>query len=398
MKTSPLLPTILGVLISISSVSTVMYLPAFPAIETTFAAPKGSAQITLAAWFIGLALGQAIQGVLSDGFGRRTPLICGILVYTAASAGCALATDIESLAALRFFAALGCSAPTVIPRAMVRDIATGQVARHLLAKLILVMGVGPIVAPIGGSLLLNEFGWRAIFWFCTGYGLISCAVASAFVPETLPQQMRMTVMPAHVLALNLRILGEPGFVTNVVMSCFAMFTLYAYITSSPAILIEFYGYSSWLYSVAYAIWSVCYILSAQINAHLFHRFGGDAVLGVASATMLLVSIGLPLVAFLQPQSGALTVLAVGIVMLCTGVIFPNASVGALAQHASSAGSAAALLSALQLLAAAAGSMLVGYFSDGKPLGPWMLTFLGAFGTLIADRYRAKREPRDALNS
>src|SRR5579885_1622244 len=116
------LPTLLGFLTAVGPVSTDMYLPAFPAMETSLHSVQGSAQMTLAAWFVGLAFGQITQGTLSDRLGRRAPLILGTTIYTLASIGCALAPDMTTLSVCRAIAAFGGSASMVIPRAMVRDL------------------------------------------------------------------------------------------------------------------------------------------------------------------------------------------------------------------------------------------------------------------------------------
>ncbi|OYV33140.1 MAG: Bcr/CflA family drug resistance efflux transporter, partial [Acidocella sp. 20-61-6] len=147
------LPLLLGFLIAVGPLSTDMYLPAFPQIAVDFhnqAAP----QISLAAYFVGLAFGQMTIGALSDRLGRRSPLLVGLVIYTLASIGCAFCWSVSSLAVFRFLAALGCSAGVVVPRAMVRDLADGPAAAKLFSKLVLVMGVAPIVAPMLGAMVV----------------------------------------------------------------------------------------------------------------------------------------------------------------------------------------------------------------------------------------------------
>jgi DHA1 family bicyclomycin/chloramphenicol resistance-like MFS transporter len=141
------LPLLLGFLTAVGPISTDMYLPSFPALETALGAPVGSAQITLATWFGGLAVGQITQGTLSDRFGRRGPLLVGTLVYTLGSAACALSPNLFWLSVFRAATAIGASASMVIPRAMVRDLSDGMAAARLMSKLMLVMGVAPILAP-----------------------------------------------------------------------------------------------------------------------------------------------------------------------------------------------------------------------------------------------------------
>src|SRR5580698_1612296 len=185
------LPLLLGFLQAIGPISIDMYLPAFPAIEAEFHAAQGSAQLTLATWILGLSFGQLGQGALADRFGRRVPLVGGMVVYTIASAGCAMAPSIAWLAIWRFVAALGGSASMIVPRAVVRDVAEGHNAARLMSRLILVLGAAPILAPSLGGLVLQFANWRGIFWITTGYGALGLVLAGAFLPDTLPAVRRV---------------------------------------------------------------------------------------------------------------------------------------------------------------------------------------------------------------
>ncbi|WP_158928547.1 MFS transporter, partial [Acidisphaera sp. S103] len=141
------LPSLLGLFIAVGPAATDMYLPAFPAVEASFGTEPGTAQLTLATWFAGLAVGQITQGTLSDRFGRRIPLMAGFLVFTLATLGCALAPSLTTLAVFRAIAAFGASAGMVIARAVVRDLSEGQAAAIMMSRLVLVMGVAPVLAP-----------------------------------------------------------------------------------------------------------------------------------------------------------------------------------------------------------------------------------------------------------
>ena len=172
MKSRIWLTLLLGFLSAVGPVSTDMYLPSFPALELSLGGAPGSAQITLAAWFAGLAFGQLSQGTLSDRFGRRRPLLVGTVIYTLASIGCATAPSIPIFSAFRVLAAFGGSASVVVPRAVVRDISDGHDAARMLSKLILVMGAVPILAPALGGAVLAIASWRVIFWAASVYGVL----------------------------------------------------------------------------------------------------------------------------------------------------------------------------------------------------------------------------------
>jgi len=194
------LPILLGILTAVGPLSTDMYLPAFPAIEASMHGMPGTAQVTLATWFAGLAVGQVTQGSLADRFGRRRPLIVGTLVYALANVGCALSTDITTLSVLRFVAAFGGSASMVIPRAIVRDLTDGHAAARLMSRLILVMGAAPILAPTLGGAVLGFGSWHAIFWIMSVYGALCAVLVVALLPETLAARHRITGGVARTLA------------------------------------------------------------------------------------------------------------------------------------------------------------------------------------------------------
>lgn len=171
------LPSLLGLFIAVGPAATDMYLPAFPAVEATFGTAPGTAQLTLATWFAGLAVGQITQGTLSDRFGRRVPLMAGFFVFTLSTIGCALAPSLTALAVFRLFAAFGASAGMVISRAVVRDLSEGQAAAIMMSRLVLVMGVAPILAPTIGGAILAFAHWRVIFWLLALYGA-ACVITA----------------------------------------------------------------------------------------------------------------------------------------------------------------------------------------------------------------------------
>ncbi|HXH25709.1 MAG TPA: MFS transporter, partial [Vicinamibacterales bacterium] len=162
-----------------------MYLPALPAIARELSTDAASVQASLAVYFIGIAVGQAFYGPLSDRLGRKPALYFGLAVFVAASAGCALAAGVRSLIAFRFLQALGGCAPLVVPRAVVRDYFDERGSARMLSILVLVMGLAPILAPLVGGQLLVTLGWRSIFWLLAAYGAAWAVIAALMLPESL---------------------------------------------------------------------------------------------------------------------------------------------------------------------------------------------------------------------
>lgn len=382
------LPVLLGFLTAVGPLSTDMYLPAFPAIEASLHGHPGTAQITLATWFMGLAVGQVTQGSLSDRYGRRAPLLVGTLVYAAANVGCALATDIATLSTFRFLAAFGGSASMVIPRAMVRDLADGHAAARLMSRLMLVMGAAPILAPTLGGAVLGFASWHAIFWITSGYGLVCAALVAFAMPETLPASRRMRLGLAGTLARFGNVAGDGVFLGYALMGGFGMFGMFAYIGGSPPVLIGL-GFTPAQYGMMFGCSAASFILASQINPRLLPRFGAPRI--VRTAALVYAAAGAVLLGFaLAGRGGApAVVLPMMAAMGAMGFVMPNTAVGALSRHAHQAGSASALMGTMQFALAAAAGILVGVLDDGTARPMAALMVLGAIGTVVADRLRPR---------
>lgn len=149
---------ILGLLSAIGPFSIDTYLSGFPSIATDLNVTVDDVSYSLSSFFIGISVGQLIYGPLLDRFGRKTPLIIGLVIYFVASMGCAMATSIEMLIGLRFLQALGGCVGMVAPRAIVRDSFPVEESAKIFSTLILILGVSPIIAPTVGSYMITAMG------------------------------------------------------------------------------------------------------------------------------------------------------------------------------------------------------------------------------------------------
>ena len=383
------LPLLLGFLTAVGPSTTDMYLPAFPAIEASFGAPPGSAQLTLAAWFAGLAVGQASQGPLSDRFGRKRPLIITTAVYTAACVGCALAPSIQWLAVFRALAALGASAGMVIPRAMVRDLAEGHAAAVLLSRLSLVMGAAPILAPTVGSVVLAFADWRGIFWILAAYGAACWALVVVLLPDTLPEERRIRLHFGEQFRRYRFILSERGFLTHATMGGFATFAFFAYLGGSSPVFIQGFGLTPQGYAIIFGANSFGLICCAQLNPLLLRRFGHVRVLSGVARAHLCATATLIVFAFAGPHTLPFVVVPVFVAISCMGMLNPNTIVGALARHQQHAGSASSVMGTGQYMLGAASGLIVGLGTDGTPRGMAALMLLGSIGMVVADWSRPR---------
>jgi len=384
------LPLLLGFLTAIGPLSTDMYLPAFPAIEAGFGAPPGSAELTLATWFLGLAVGQLVQGTLGDRLGRRRPLLAGLAVYILGSVGCALATDINTLAFFRCVAAFGGSASMVLPRAVVRDLADGHAAARLMSRLMLVMGAAPILAPSLGGLMLNFGGWRPIFWFGAGYAVISSLLVWRFLPETLAPERRLQLSLGGQLLRYLQILRERSFIAHTAMGCATMFLMFAYVGGAAGVFIGNFRMDPTTFGILFGVNAAGFIITSQLNPPMLLRFGPQRLVRMASFVILAAAAVLAALAFGGTPHWLMVILPIFVIMAFCSFVMPNAAVGALSRHANQAGSASALMGTLQFTVAGTSGILLSHFADGtaRPMAALMLT--GAVGLVVAERLRPRR--------
>ncbi len=374
---------------AVGPAATDMYLPAFPEVEASLHAAAGSAQFTLASWFAGLAFGQVLQGILSDRYGRRVPMAAGFAIFAAAMAGGALATSITQLAALRFVAALGASAGMVIGRAVVRDLADGQRGAILMSRLVLVMGVAPIVAPTIGAALLLIADWRVIFWVQALYGAGCTLLALRALPETLPEARRVKTGPIEALSRYGTILREPVFLTHALMGGAGSFAMFAYLSGASPVFIQGFGLSPSEFALLFGLCSCGLVAGSQINAHLLRTYGLHAMLRAICRVSLAATAALLSLSLLGVHELWMIVTPLFIALSCQGFSNGNTAVGALSRHAPHAASAAALLGVFQYVLGAISGSLVGLLTDGTPRGMALLMCLGALCAVATDLFRPR---------
>jgi DHA1 family bicyclomycin/chloramphenicol resistance-like MFS transporter len=386
-----LLILVLGALTAFGPLSIDMYLPSLPTIQGELATSASAVQLTLAAFIAGLAIGQLIYGPLSDRFGRRGPLLVGIVLYIFASAACAFAPSIRWLIALRFLQAVGGACGPVIARAIVRDRYSGRDVARVLSLLILVMGVAPILAPLLGGWILKLAGWRAIFGVLAVLGVLALAMALAAIEPAAPRSEGMAA-PA-TLKTNVRALVvDRQFIFATLAGGFAQASMFAYISGSPFVFMELHHVAPERFAWLFGMNAFGFIGASQLNRRLLSYFPpGRIALTAALFPMLATGV---LVALGVAHTGAVPVVAgcLFISIGSLGFVMPNATALALEAHGTRAGVASAVLGAAQYAISAGMSSLVGLLNDGSLLpmaGVMALCAVTAWGTVFATLGRKK---------
>lgn len=354
---------ILGALIALGPLTIDMYLPALPTITDELATTSPTVQLTLTGTLIGLALGQLVIGPLSDAFGRRLPLLVGTGVHVVASLLCVIAPNIAVLGGLRVLQGLGAAAGAVVAMAIVRDLYTGRAAATLLSRLILVMGAAPVIAPTLGGWLLAFTSWRGVFAALALFGLVLIPVAAWGLRETLPPERRQTTGVLGTLRNYRALLHDRIFVGLVLVAGLAMSALLAYVAGSSFVFQEQFGLDQQQFGLVFGSGAIWLILATQLNPVVLRRFEPRQVLLVAITSAMAFGwllLGLALTA----TGGLLGVLVpLWLVLFSVGFALPNAPAVALSRHGEKAGTAAALLGAVQFGVGAAISPVVGLLGN-----------------------------------
>lgn len=355
---------VLGVLIALGPLTVDMYLPALPAIRDDLMTTEAAVQLTLTGTLAGLGLGQLLVGPLSDALGRRRPLLAGVAVHVVASIGCVLAPDLATLGGMRVLQGLGAAAAAVVAMAVVRDLFVGMAAAKILSRLMLVMGAAPVLAPTVGGLVLALVSWRGVFVVLAALGVVITVIAATMLPETLAEEDRRRGGPLGTLRDCGRLLGDRPYVGLILVAGLTMSSLFGYVSGSSFVFQQSYGLDEQQYGVVFGLGAVGLIIATQCNVRLLRRFApaqimtGALVAGTMSgAVLLLVAAtgfgGLP---------GLL--IPLWLVLAACGLALPNAPALALSRHGETAGTAAALLGAVQFGVAALTAPLVGIFGAG----------------------------------
>ncbi|QHE86071.1 multidrug effflux MFS transporter [Hydrogenophaga sp. BPS33] len=361
------LALILGLLSAIGPFAIDMYLPALPDIGHSLGGDVGAVQMSLTAFFLSLGVGQLLYGPVSDMVGRKPPLYFGLGLFTLASVGCALSTDIQTLVALRFLQGLGAAAGMAIPRAVVRDLHTGNDAARLMSLLMLVFSVSPILAPLAGSGVIALTGWRGVFWVVALASVAGLALVYATLQETRSEAERVESSLGSALRGYGVLLRDWHYLGLVGIGATAMAGFFVYLAGSPFVLINHYGLTPTQYSLAFSFNAVAFIGASQFTGLLGRRFGlvrlVKAAATASGATMAVLLAYYLLGGDELPVLIALYFIASGFM----GLVIPTASVLALEKHGAIAGTASALMGTLQMLLGAAAMGLVSLFANGKPL-------------------------------
>lgn len=267
-----------------------MYLPSFSAIAKDLNTTITLVSESLSSYFIGISFGQLLYGPLLDRFGRKKPLFIGLLVYILASFGCALVADIHVFIGLRFIQAVGSCAATVAAIAMVRDLFPVKEIPNVLSKLMLVIGLSPMLAPTIGSYVTTYYGWHPIFYILMFLGSIVLIASYFGLPETHKPNPTISLKPSPIISNFVSIIKVPQFYTYALTGSVAFSGLFTYVAASPILFMDILKVDATVYGWIFAFMSVSFIGSSQLNSLLLKKFSSEQLIFGALVAQIAISV------------------------------------------------------------------------------------------------------------
>lgn len=375
-KVTASLMSMLALLSAIAPFAIDMYLPAFPQMLQDLNTTAPALQLTLTAVMLGLAVGQLVIGPMSDQFGRRKLLIIGAFICMIASILCAIAPTVEFLIGARFLQGFAGAAGVVLSRAIVADSARGAHAAKLFSILMTVGGIAPVLSPLAGSGVIAIAGWRGVFWSLAILNLVMLIGSIVIVKESLPKSRRSSGGFQGLITNAGRILGNRFYVGYTLAFAFSMAAMFGYIAASPFVLQNILGLDQTAFAFVFALNAFGLTLTSILSVKLVDRLGPARMSYIGLTGLVIFSAALLAVILLGSTPLLPTLLLMFLAMASLGFVFGNTAALATEQAREHAGSASAIMGALQFTLAALASPLVGLAGESSAL-PMSIVMLAA---------------------
>ncbi len=376
---------LLGAINALPPLSIDMYLPSLPAIAKSYGAAPGAAQVTMATFLAGLAIGQLVYGPASDRLGRRGPMLFGAGLYLVGTLACIFAPSLPMLAAARFVQALGGSAGQVVGRAVVRDRFDHRNAARVLSLLMLVWGMAPVIAPLIGSLIITVAPWQVVFWVQAGLGAAILLGVVFALKESRSAETAAHARSEHPIRAYITLLRDPVLIGYAFAFAFNSAAIFAYISAAPGLLEGHYGVSPVHFGWVFSINSVALVAMGQVNARLLRYYTPERIIRLARPVTLFMAVlmAASAVTGIGGMWGVLTPLF--FIIGSFGFFGANTQAAGLNVDPRRAGSISALMGGIGFLVGSLSSAAVAAFHDTGPR-PMALTVLAGIGLSTLSLY------------
>lgn len=380
---------ILGALQALGPFAIDMYLPGFKSIAADFQTEVREVGYSLTSYFAGICLGQVFCGPIIDRFGRRLPMMIGLIIFATASIGCAVAPSLGWLVFMRLLLALGACFGMVASRAIVRDVYQPDDIARIFSTLMLIMGAAPIIAPFMGSFFIEHLSWRAVFIFLGSFTAVLLAAVYFFLPESRQPDPGISLAPAVVVQDYRIVLRHPDFLAYCVAGGLGMASMFAYISGAPHLFMNILALDEATFAWMFAINAIGFIACAQLNRVFLNHFTSQTIIRTCSMMALVVASVFITVSLAQVHSVWVYSALIFLYMSCLGPMVPNATALALRPFSRFAGSASALLGSMQMLFAAVASGLVSKLESTTAVPMATVMALCMLSLLLVVRQRAR---------
>ena len=375
-KTGIAFIAILSALMAFTSLSTDIYLPAMPAMSISL---HGDAALTVTGFLIGFAIAQLIWGPISDRFGRKPPLYIGMILFTIGSAGCALSTEMYQIVFWRVFQAAGACTGPMLARAMIRDLFSRTRAAQMLSTLIIVMAIAPIAGPLLGGQIIRYSQWPVIFWFLAAVGVLMF-IALFWLPETLPAEKRTADSLGSAFSNYLHLLKNRSFMRYTLCVTFYYVAVYAFIVGSPSVYISGFGVDPQHYGWLFAVNIIGVVGMSFINKRLVQRFPLEHMLKTAAVSASIMALLMCISLAIFPKNMLAMAACIFVFFSMNGIIAASATAAALDAVPGTAGSASALIGALQYGSGIISSLMLAWLNNCTP---WPMAGVMTIFTLLS---------------
>jgi MFS transporter, DHA1 family, multidrug resistance protein len=361
---SAAMTVLLGALIAAAPFAMDIYLASMPSMTRALDATPAQVQLTLSVYMFGWGVAQLFAGPVSDRFGRRPVVLGGLVAFIAASVACALSRNIFMLIGARLAQAISMASIAVVPRAVVRDLYSGEKAAHILSLMGVVLGIAPIVAPLVGSHVHVWFGWQANFVLVALYAAVLWIVVQRVLPETLRHRNVRATSPATIVANYGRLLRSAPYVRYTLVGAFGFSGLFAFLAGSAFVFVSVMGQSEQGFGVLFGTVMLGNITGSAIGSRVVRRAGIERMVSVGTALMLVAGLALGAFALAGARHPLTIVVPMFLFMVAFMMTMPPATAGALTPFPDIAGSASSLISFCQFVVASTAALIVGATFDG----------------------------------
>lgn len=370
-----------------------MYLASMPDMAHDLNTSYVRIQLTLTVFLLAMGLGQLLFGPVIDAFGRRRPLLAGVIAFVATASWAATAGSVDTLLYARFFQGLAAALTLVVVLSMVRDVSEGAAAARLFALLMTIEGLAPIFAPAAGGYIDTYFGWRGVLWMLAVMGVFVFLNTFVNVSETLPVNKRTKLRARTILRTYVRIALDGYFLLPALALSAVFFFLFAYIGGAALIYQETYGLTSKAFGLVFGATGFAVMLGAMASGKWV---GSVGVSSLAIRGALTMGIGAVLAYGSAVIDAGLPGIVAGLFLSMFGLGIAESTLlsMAMASQQRDLGSTAALLGGLQLTISSAATPLAASSAQQGPM-QWTvtLTVIGA-ALLFLTVLSARRQQHD----